>query len=379
MPLPPEPKLVDAGAAAFGTLAGQRRDRDLLFARRVHRLRTLGLGLGAICVASVLWLHGAAPGWWLAAALNGLAWPHVALHVSLRAAEPRRAEVRNLTLDAALGGMWVAVMQFNLLPSVLLVTMLVIDKVGIGGARLLARTLASLAVGCAVTSALLGFPVDVATPMPVIVACLPFLVVYPLAISNVAYALARRVTEQNRRLEELGRTDVLTGLANRRQGFAVAEGELSRHFRTGRPVSLLILDVDRFKSINDRFGHPVGDAILRGVATVLRECCRATDTPARYGGDEFMLILPETDLAGAEEVAARIRRHLERMSFKQAPGLACTVSLGAAEANREIANIDAWIQRADAALYRAKDGGRDRFEGAVGLDSKRGVTRAAGA
>jgi len=274
--------------------------------------------------------------------------------------------------------MWVAVMQFNLLPSVLLVTMLVIDKVGIGGARLLARTLASLAVGCAVTSALLGFPVDIATPMPVIYACLPFLVVYPMAISSVAYALARRVTEQNRRLAELGRTDVLTGLANRRQGFAVAEGELSRHFRTGRPVSLLIVDIDRFKSINDRYGHPAGDAILRGVATALRECCRATDTPARYGGDEFMLILPETDLAGAEEVAARIRRHLEQTTFKEAPGLVCTVSLGASEANREIANIDAWIQRADAALYRAKAGGRDRFEGAIVLESKRGAARVAG-
>ncbi len=363
--MPPESTLADAGDAGFGTPAGQRRARDVSFARRVHRLRTLGLGLGAICVTSVLWRQDAAIGWWVALVLNGFAWPHVALFAALRDAEPRRAEVRNLMLDAALGGMWVAVMQFNLLPSVLLVTMLVIDKVSIGGARLLARTLASLVAGCAITSALLGFPVDVATPMAVIYACLPFLVVYPMAISNVAYALARRVTEQNRRLEELGRTDVLTGLANRRQGFAVADAELSRHFRTGRPVSLLILDIDRFKSINDRYGHPAGDAILRGVATALRECCRATDTPARYGGDEFMLILPETDLPGAEEVAARIRRHLERMSFKLAPGLVCTVSLGASEANREIANIDAWIQRADAALYRAKDGGRDRFEGAV--------------
>ncbi len=375
--MPPEPNAVDADAG-FGTLAGQRRVRDVMFARRVHRLRTLGLGLGALCVAAVLQLHGASPGWWLAVALNGFVWPHLALYASLRAAEPRRAEVRNLTVDAALGGMWVAVMHFNLLPSVLLVTMLVIDKVSIGGARLLARTVASLAAGCAVTSALLGFPVDVATPMPVIYACLPFLVVYPMAISNVAYTLARRVTEQNRRLEELGRTDVLTGLANRRQGFAVADAELSRHFRTGRPVSLLVLDIDRFKNINDRFGHPAGDAILRGVATALRECSRATDTPARYGGDEFMLILPETDLAGAEEVAARIRRYLERMTFKQAPGLVCTVSLGASEANREIANIDAWIQRADAALYRAKAGGRDRFEGAAALDAKRGATRVAG-
>lgn len=377
--MPPEPNIVEPAEAGFDTPAGQRRDRELMFARRVHRLRTLGLGLGALCVFSVLWLHGAPYGWWLAAAVNAFVWPHAALYVSLRAAEPRRAEVRNLTLDAALSGMWVAVMQFNLLPSVLLVSMMVIDKVSIGGARLLVRTVASLAAGCAVTSALLGFPVDVVTPMSVIVACLPILVVYPMAISNVAYRLARRVTEQNRRLEELGRTDVLTGLANRRQGFAVADAELSRHFRTGRPVSLLILDIDRFKSINDRFGHPAGDAVLRGVATALRECCRATDTAARYGGDEFMLILPETEIAGAEEVAARIRRHLERMTFRQAPGLVCTVSLGASEANRDIANIDAWIQRADAALYRAKEGGRDRFEGAAAVDAGRGETRIAGA
>ncbi len=346
-------------------VSGSGRARDLAFVLRVHRLRTLGLGLGALCVASVLWLHQVSAWWWVAAAANGFVWPHLALALARRSRAPRRAELNNLMVDSALGGIWVAVMQFNLLPSVLLVTMMSIDKVGVGGRRLLARTLACLAAGCAVTSALLGFPVDVVTPMPVIVACLPFLVVYPMAISGVAYTLARRVTEQNRRLEEMGRTDVLTGLANRRQGFAVAEAELSRHFRTGRPVALVVLDIDRFKSINDRFGHPVGDAVLKGVATALRECCRATDTAARYGGDEFMLILPETDLGGAEEVAARIRRHLETMVFKRAPGLVCTVSLGASEADREVANIDAWIQRADAALYRAKAAGRDRFEGAA--------------
>ena len=351
--------------------AGFARERR--FVRRLHRMRTLGLGLGALCVASVLRLHEAPLGWWLLLAFNGLLWPHVALFLSSRSTNPRRMEIRNLLADSALGGMWIAVMQFNLLPSVLVATMLAIDKVSVGGERLLLRTLASVAAGCAVTSALLGFPVSLATPMSVIVACMPLLVVYPVAIIGIAFGLARRVAEQNRRLEELGRTDVLTGLANRRQGLATAESELARHFRTGRPAALIVLDIDYFKRINDRYGHPAGDAVLRGVADVLRECCRATDTPARYGGDEFLLILPETDLRGAEEAAARIRRTLAAATFELAPGLECTVSIGAAEANREIVNVDAWIQRADAALYRAKGAGRDRFEGGAAAATEAAV------
>jgi len=337
------------------------RSRDERFVRRTHRLRTMGLGLGALSVAAVLRLHDAGIGWWLLLAANGFVWPHLAFWLARRSAWPRRAETRNLMIDAAFGGMWIAVMQFNVLPSVLLVTMLSIDKVSVGGAKLLVRALALLAGGCAITSALLGFPVDTTTPMSVIIACLPFLVVYPMAISKVAYELAREVTRQNRRLEELGRTDVLTGLANRRQCYRVAEVELERHFRTGRPVALMIVDIDHFKAINDRHGHPVGDAVLCAVADVLRQCCRVMDTTARYGGDEFLLILPETDIRGAEEVAARIRRQMAMLAVEAVPGLACTVSLGAAEADRQIANVEIWIQQADAALYRAKAAGRDRF------------------
>jgi diguanylate cyclase len=201
--------------------------------------------------------------------------------------------------------------------------------------------------------------------MPVILACLPILIVYPIAISGAAYSLARKVGQQNRRLEELGRTDILTGLANRRQCFAEAEVELARHFRTGRPASLIILDVDHFKAINDRYGHPAGDEVLCGLALALRACCRTIDTPARYGGDEFMLILPETDLRGAEELAQRIRMQMKSFTIECAPDLRCTVSLGAAEAGSSIKDIGAWIQHADVALYRAKAGGRDRFEGAA--------------
>ena len=337
------------------------RARALRHVRRIHRIRTLGLALGGLCVASVLSLRGTSAWWWVALALHALIWPHVATAISRRSADPRRAEARNLMLESALGGMWVAVMQFNLLPSVLLVTMLSVDKVGARNLSLLARSTALLAAACALTSAALGFRVRIETPMSVIVACLPFLVAYPLTISSVMIRLARKVTRQNRRLEELGRTDGLTGLGNRRLCLAVAQAELARHARSGRPAVLIVLDVDRFKDINDRYGHPVGDDVLCGIATVLRECTRAIDTPARYGGDEFLIVMPEADLAGAEEVARRVRKRLAALAFPGAPDLACTVSIGAAEADPGMQNVDAWVRAADSALYRAKAAGRDGF------------------
>jgi diguanylate cyclase len=111
----------------------------------------------------------------------------------------------------------------------------------------------------------------------------------------------------------------------------------------------------------------VGDEVLRAVAETMRGCCRAVDVVARYGGDEFLLVFPETEMRGAEVVAKRIRRRLEALKFENAPDLGCTVSLGAAEVNDETTSVDAWIRNADAALYRAKAAGRDRFVGATAL------------
>ena len=340
------------------------RARDLRFVRRVHRLRTLGLGLGFFCVASVMRLHQESRWLWGLLVADGFVWPHAARLLALRSSDPQRAEFRNLMADSALGGMWVAVMGFNLLPSALLVTMLSVDKIAVGGVPLLLRTTAWLAVACALTSALLGFPVYGETPLSVVLACLPFLGAYPLAISTVTHRLATRVARQNRLLEELTRTDGLTRLLNRQHWLEVAEGELQRHRRTGRPAVLLMLDVDRFKDINDRHGHPVGDEVLCGVAQVLRACARAIDTPARFGGDEFGIVLPETDLRGAEEAAQRIRERLEALTFERAPSLRPTISLGAAEASADLRDVDAWIKQADDALYRAKAAGRNRFVGA---------------
>lgn len=312
--------LAELSASANPPVQGEDRVRQMRFVRRIHRMRTLGLALGFVCVASVLQLHQSSIGWWIALAVNGFVWPHVAWLLAARSAHPTRYEIRNLLIDSALGGVWIAVMQFNLLPSLVLATMLSVDKVGVGGLPLLARTAALLTLTCAVTSALLGFPMQIATPMDVMLACLPLLVVYPLAIGNATYSLAKQLARQNKRLDELGRTDALTGLAHRRQCLALVESELARHRRNGRPAVLVILDIDHFKSINDRYGHPIGDEVLCKVAQVLLESSRKSDSVARYGGDEFVMMLPETTLRGAEEASRRIRAKLEGVSFRAGPG-----------------------------------------------------------
>jgi diguanylate cyclase len=353
------------------------RERDLRFVDRIHLIRTLGLGLGFFCVASVFRLHGAPPFIWVALVLDGFIWPHAAWMLARRSGAPARAEFRHLAIDSALGGMWVALMHFNLLPSVLLVTMLSVDKIAVGGMRLVLRTSLFLVAACVLTVVCAGWAIAIATPMSVVVACIPFLVAYPIAISAVMHGMSRKVAQQNRWLTRISTTDELTGLANRRQGFSAAEQALARHRRHGGAAVLVVLDVDRFKQVNDRYGHPAGDQILRRVATTLRQCCRVTDTPARYAGDEFVLVLPDTTMQGAIEMTNRFRERLAAEVFERAPGLRCTVSLGAAEAHAEMADVEDWVQQADAALYNAKTGGRDRLVSAPAVVvTQRGTSRA---
>lgn len=338
------------------------RGTEFRFARRMWLMRILGLGLGVLPIAVVLHEHGAPTIAWIALLANGYLWPHVAHALSRRSRDTRAAEFRNLMADSAFGGAWIAVMGFDLVPSALIAAMLSVDKIAVAGWPFLART-AALQVGtCVAVSALLGFPVDLDSSMAVVVACLPFLFAYPMAISSASHALARRVVQQNRQLERLNRIDILTGLPNRRHWNEALTAELARFLRTRRPAVLLLIDVDNFKEVNDRHGHATGDEVLRCIAGVLRASIREIDTPSRYGGDEFAVLLTETDVRGGREVAERIRTTFLAMRSAEAATERCTLSIGLAEADRALVTIDDWVRRADAAMYGAKAGGRNRVE-----------------
>jgi diguanylate cyclase (GGDEF)-like protein len=169
---------------------------------------------------------------------------------------------------------------------------------------------------------------------------------------------------------ELSFTDSLTGVPNRRQLFLRLENELSRSLRFGDPISLLMIDLDLFKLINDAHGHTVGDGVLRGVALALRRSIRKIDIVARYGGEEFCVVLPRVGKPEALEVAEKLRRAVASASMPGPDGhapLSVTISVGVATLGIDAEDVAGLIEKADSALYEAKRLGRDRVAMAVPL------------
>ena len=170
------------------------------------------------------------------------------------------------------------------------------------------------------------------------------------------------------RLKDLANTDPLTRLSNRRHLFRVLNSELERSQRSHKPCSLVMVDVDHFKAVNDTYGHQLGDEVLINVASQIQECMRVYDLAARFGGEEFALLMPGTDSAQATAIAERIRAVVEAMIFsEQLKPLQLTISAGVATyPGPEVATADDLIRVADHALYRAKDAGRNRVESSEG-------------
>ena len=167
--------------------------------------------------------------------------------------------------------------------------------------------------------------------------------------------------EANRILEKLAASDSLTELANRRNFFERVDAEVQRAHRYGHPLTLQMLDLDHFKSINDQFGHAAGDEVLRRIAGVLRANLRHNDLAARIGGEEFALLLSECDATAATAFAERLREAVAAETFVLGgEPQRITISIGIAELAPERAERTALMAAADAALYRAKDEGRNR-------------------
>jgi len=347
-------------AVGQADLSERPQDEGLRFARRMYFLRVLGLLLGAVCIGGALWNQGAHAPAWAALLANALIWPHVAYPLARRSGNPYRAELRNLMMDSASGGAWMAVIGFSPAPSAVIFSMMAMDKVGVGGLRLLARCLAAQAVAAAVVAMAFGFELHPLSSTVERLATLPLLVAYPVAIGLTTYHLARRVRSQNRTLAALSSLDGLSGLPNRSHWESVVASEFQRCRRIGHPSSVLMIDIDHFKAINDRHGHPVGDEVIRRVAELLRRSLRLHDVPGRYGGEEFGVVLPGTGVEGAEVLAERIRARIESAVLEPRNAVRATLSIGVAAFDTLDAGHMEWIARADRALYAAKESGRNR-------------------
>jgi diguanylate cyclase (GGDEF)-like protein len=162
-------------------------------------------------------------------------------------------------------------------------------------------------------------------------------------------------------LEKLAAIDALTGISNRRQFESLARAELGRSQRYMRPLSLLMIDVDHFKQVNDRFGHETGDRLLKSLANVLNSAKRASDVVGRMGGEEFAMLLPETGKQAALVIAERLRQLAQTCSPVIAgEKLDLTISIGVAAASVRTSGIESLCRQADQALYEAKRSGRNR-------------------
>jgi diguanylate cyclase (GGDEF)-like protein/PAS domain S-box-containing protein len=167
--------------------------------------------------------------------------------------------------------------------------------------------------------------------------------------------------EANEALRQSIACDHLTGLANRRAFFEAAETELQRWRRMPRPLSLVMIDADHFKRINDSHGHAAGDAVLRHLAAALSAQCGGVDVAARLGGEEFVLLLPGRSCDSACELAERLRTVMASTPvFVDGVPICCAISAGVASMESDVGGINALLQRADAALYAAKAAGRNR-------------------
>lgn len=181
---------------------------------------------------------------------------------------------------------------------------------------------------------------------------------------TLVVGLQRRLAAAEARIREMAVTDELTGLRNRRYVQGRLQEELSRAARSRKPISVALFDVDHFKQVNDAHGHDAGDEVLRSVAAMAQRACRASDLVARFGGEEFLIVLPETDPEGAGVIADRLRIWIEAMRVDvDGAAITVTASFGIATHAPDAAgapDVSALVKRADEALYRAKATGRNR-------------------
>lgn len=329
------------------------------FYQAVYRVRVLGLGLGGLAVGAVLWEIRAPPIVWALLFFVCCLWPHLACLLSKFSSNRHRAELFSMVFDTFFIGLALPLMHFNLLPSVLIVTLHLMDRIASGVRGLRLATLLALCAGVLGGGWLGGYHWAPESSMRVMLACLPLLIVHTLLLSLTSRRLIEKMSHQNQKLTGLLRVDALTGLYGRSFWQAQAAVSLRKFFQGGTPACMLMLDIDHFKQINDQYGHSVGDTVLRGLAHVIRGNIRATDCAARFGGDEFIILLPDTCLEDAMAMAERIRKQVAALRLREVPDLHLTCSVGVACLENHHGDLAEWMNEADTALYQVKKAGRD--------------------
>lgn len=334
----------------------------LQFAERGRLPRVVGLGCAYLPIASEMVLQPVGGGWWLLLLLWSFVWPHLAWQIALKAPDPKLAEIYNLKFDALLAGVWMAVIGFNIFPSVALGMMVSINTLGHGGVRLFSAGIALVATASLVMWQLADFPLNFHTSSLTLWMTLPALLIFPLLFSWVSYRTAKMMEEHRQRLQVLSIRDGMTGVYNRVHWEYRLRIEFEKCRREETEATLLLIDIDHFKSINDTWGHDIGDEAIIVVTRLLQTTLRASDVIGRFGGDEFAVIMCGTSPDQAIAAIERVHARLEAFRVPAFPQLMLSISVGAAPLTSRMSHYREWLKSADLALYKAKEAGRSRTE-----------------
>lgn len=351
-------------------------------------MRTASFAYAFLFCALYLW-EGAYSIWfWAFSVLQFLVYPHLAYQHALRAKDSQKAELDNLLLDNVFLGGWSAALGFPLwITFTLFITSAINCAISLGHAGLI-KSISIFFGGALFGLAVFGMPLlSRETPM-VTALCVMGVSAYLISIGQIAFrrtlslrklreklkqnetdlqqaneVLRSRLAEiqllQSQLHEQVNR-DSLTGLFNRRYLLETVDRELARCQRDGLPLTLMIIDVDHFKAINDKYGHNAGDAVLRRLALLLTEAARQDDLPCRYGGEEFILLFPGMSTEIALKRGERLRANFAKVLVPSAHGdINATISVGIATFPDHGATMDELTHRADLALYTVKRNGRN--------------------
>lgn len=340
------------------------------------RNRSLFFALEFLALVPYLLEIGASLRMWLLLAANLLLYPQIAYRVAIATRRPLRMELRVLRLDGFLFGIWMAVWGFPLWISVAMALSVSQNQVLFEGWPGLWKSAAAQLAGIALGLALYGAHFRPDTPLLTTLLSMAGLAAYTLMCAHYAYARnvllrdSRRrlreqldeITELQAQLEELARRDPLTGTYNRRYLDQALGLAMARAQATGKPLSLLLFDIDHFKRINDSYGHPVGDRVICRMADLLRRRFDGEgQAVCRYGGEEFLVLLPGADAAQAVAMAEDVRAEFIAGGVEDGSRLVrTTVSCGVASWPEHEVRPGELVRLADQALYAAKESGRNR-------------------
>jgi len=357
--------------------------------RMIHRVRASGFVMGfAIFATHMMGKDYSALVWGLLL-LQFFVYPHLLHWRTRRAANPMQAELGNFLIDAGTMGLWAAGLGYPLWITFAVLTCNVVSIALYGGSRSALQAIVIFFLGGLLWVALTGQPIDLHTDWPATVLCTVGLTIFLLMASNTAFhrnrklqeiraalrqseqalssannALQQQLSEIHAlqgKLHEQANHDPLTGLYNRRYLDTTLERELARCQREGQPLSLMLIDIDHFKQINDTYGHLAGDEVLKQLADMLSAQARNADVVCRFGGEEFLLLLPNMPPATALARAEQWRRDFAASTIAFGEfRMQATLSLGLASYPGHGTSAQALIRSADRALYRAKTEGRNR-------------------